>query len=148
MLLKSTQGYLFTMTKKKVLKQLFKNIKRTSIAKDVSVILQKTILVFQLWWKNKCFSSVFGSNRLRFSSYKFPASEKIFQNDGTAKYFLAKLTRCGYFDSFKFNKFKTLSSFFSAFNSLQQKKSFILLQFLNQQNPVARPLVQLCLSLF
>ena len=85
-------------------------------------------------------------------SYKFQASENNFseykEDNSAARYFFAKLKRCEYFYSFKFNQFKTLSSFVSTFKFFVAKKPILLLQFLNQKNPVARPPVKLRLNLF
>ena len=78
----------------------------------------------KLWWRNKSFSPVFGSNRLRFCSYKLPASEnnlsEYTEDDGAARYFLAKLARCGYFVLFKFHQFNTLSSSVTAFICIEK----------------------------
>ena len=82
---------------------------------------------FLLWRRNIRFSPVFGSNRLRFRTYKLPASEnnllRYTEDDGTARYFLAKLARYGYFVLLEFHKFKTLSSRVSAFSILCSKNS-------------------------
>ena len=37
------------------------------------------------------------------------------EDNSAARYFPAKLIRCGYFDMFKFNQFKTKSFFVSKF---------------------------------
>ena len=69
-----------------------------------------------LWWRSKSFSPVFGSNRLRFCSYKLPASEKnLSENNSSKKYFLTKLARCEYLVMFKSHQFNILASSVSAF---------------------------------
>ena len=58
----------------------------------ISLLYYKRLfLFFQVIVENKSSLPVFRSNRLRFCSWKF-------QDDGTAKYFLAKLARCRSFD--------------------------------------------------
>ena len=95
---------------------------------------------------------MFEKNRLHFWSYKFQASENNLseykEDNSAARYFLAKLKRCEYFYLFKFNQFKTLSSFVSTFKFFVPKKPILLFQFLHQKNPVARTHVKLCMNLF
>ena len=101
---------------------MFKNIRRTKIAKDYSCFLK-------LWWRNKSFSPVFRSSRSPFSSLEFPASEnnpsEYTRDDCSTRYFLSKFARYRYFVLFKFHQFKTLSSSVSAFKFSVAKKPFI-----------------------
>ena len=82
---------------------------------------------YKLMWRNKSFSPVFGSNQLRFSLYKLPASTKIFQNTlkNTVKQDISLQNgKMWVLVWFNFNQFKTLSSLISAFKFSVAKKSF------------------------
>ena len=87
---------------------MFKIKKQTTITKDISVVLQKIFLFFSSCDEEiKIFNPFFGSYRLHFSSYKLSALENNLsgykEDDSAARYFLAKLKRCAYFDLYKFN---------------------------------------------
>ena len=108
------------------LEQLFENIKRTTVEKDVSVVLQKTILVFSsCGGEIKVFHRSFEAIDYTFAHIDFKLQKTIFEVIQYLMYFCAKLARCRYFDLFKFNKFKTSSSFVSTFKFSVSKKSFI-----------------------
>ena len=94
------------------------NIKQTTIAKDVSIILQKTILVFSsCGGEIKVFHRSLEAIDYAFARTNSQLQKTIFQNiqKVMVQQVFARMARCGYFDLFKFNQFKTLSSFVSAF---------------------------------
>ena len=76
-------------------------MKQTTIAKDVSVLLQKTILVYLICvGEIKVFRCLWKQS-IVLSFYKFPASGNNLsehkKDDSAARCFLVKLARCGYF---------------------------------------------------
>ena len=80
---------------------------------------------FQLWWRNKSFSLVFKSNRLRFCLYKLPASENNFQN--TQQMIVQRDTSLQSWQDvgmFNFYQFKTVSSSVYAFKFSLSKNPF------------------------
>ena len=116
------------------------NIKQTTIAKDVSIILQKTILVFfKLNRRNKRFLPVFGSNRLRFCSWKLPALEN-YPFRIHRKWWFSKIFSCkaGKMWVFCYIQIWSVEDFIN-FSSAIKKSSLFLLHFFHQKNLVVRP---------
>ena len=68
---------------------------------------------------------------LQITSFKNNLSEYT-EDEFAARYFLAKLKRCGYFIFFKFNKFRLYPFQFLHLNFLYQKSSLFKFQLLQQ----------------
>ena len=83
--------------------------------------------LFKLWYRNESFS--LEAIDLTFAHTNFQLEKIIFYNIKKMMVkqdiFFAKLARHGYFDLFKLNQFKTLSSFVSTFIFSVSRKLFV-----------------------
>ena len=126
--LNSTEDLTFTITKNKYNKL---QLQKMSFLYNKRLFLFFQVVVEKkLWWS---FLSVFGSNQLRYSSYKLTSSENKFseypEDDRVAKYFLAKLARRGCSVLFKFHQFKILFSSVSVFKFSVAKRIYFCFNF-------------------